>query len=315
MVRQKEEYPIRKVVITGGTSGIGLALIRKLLKENIEILMLRRETTSRDMEVPEHELLHVTYCALEDLKDYQPDASDYDVFFHLGWAKTSHKERQDMMLQMKNIEYSYEAVKLAHRCGCHTFIGAGSQAEYGRHENILREDTVCTPETPYGVMKLCCCHSTRILCKELGIRHIWPRILSAYGIYDGMGTMLMSVIAKSMAGESLEFTAGEQLWDFLYFDDLADAMFLMAQKGIDGSIYPVSSGKPRKLNDYIGVLCEKLGCLDRMELGKIPYNETQIMHLEADISKLQKDTGWIPKVSFEEGIEQVITFYKQWKFS
>ena len=148
--------------MTGGTSGIGLALIRKLLDENVEILMLRRKETSRDMELPEHELLHVEYCALEELKEYQPQGS-YDVFFHLGWAKTSQEERKNMMLQIKNVEYSCEAVKLAHRCGCHTFIGAGSQAEYGRHNEKLKDDTLCTPESPYGIMKLCCCHATRIL--------------------------------------------------------------------------------------------------------------------------------------------------------
>lgn len=307
------EYPIKKVVMTGGTSGIGLALIRKLLDENVEILMLRRKETSRDMELPEHELLHIEYCALKELKEYQPQGS-YDVFFHLGWAKTSQEERKNMMLQIKNVEYSCEAVKLAHRCGCHTFIGAGSQAEYGRHNEKLKDDTLCTPESPYGTMKLCCCHATRILCKELGIRHIWPRILSAYGIYDGLGTMLMSVIAKAVKGEKLEFTAGEQLWDFLYFDDLANAMYLLAKKGMDGEIYPISSGRPRQLKDYIYVLCERLGCLDRMELGKIPYSESQIMHLEADNEKIQKDTGWKPKVTFEDGIDRVITFYKSWNF-
>ena len=250
---------------------------------------------------------------MEELKEYQPQGS-YDVFFHLGWAKTSQEERKNMMLQIKNVEYSCEAVKLAHRCGCHTFIGAGSQAEYGRHNEKLKDDTLCTPESPYGIMKLCCCHATRILCKELGIRHIWPRILSAYGIYDGLGTMLMSVIAKAVKGEKLEFTAGEQLWDFLYFDDLANAMYLLAKKGMDGEIYPISSGRPRQLKDYIYVLCERLGCLDRMELGKIPYSESQIMHLEADNEKIQKDTGWKPKVTFEDGIDRVITFYKSWNF-
>lgn len=47
-----------------------------------------------------------------------------------------------------------------------------------------------------------------------------------------------------------------------------------------------------------------------MGLGKIPYTDTQIMHLEADISKLQVDTGWKPEVEFEDGIEKVIEFYR-----
>lgn len=305
------EYPVRKVVMTGGTSGIGLALIRKLLDEGIEILMLRREATSRVMELPEHELLHVDYCALEELKDYVPEEADYDVFFHLGWANTNPEGRNNIALQIKNVDYSCEAVKLAKRCGCHTFIGVGSQAEYGRHDEVLREDTVCTPEIAYGVMKLCSCHATRIICRDLGIRHIWTRILSAYGIYDAMGTVLISSIRKGLAGEKLEFSAGEQIWDFLYFDDLANALYLLAEKGEDGSIYPISSGKPRPLKEFLYTLCEQLGCLENMELGKIPYGESQIMRLEADISKLKKDTGWEPQVEFEDGIKKVIRFYKK----
>ena len=73
------EYPVKKVVMTGGTSGIGLALIRKLLDEGIEILMLRREITTRTMELPVDERLHVEYCSLEELASYQPRESDYDV--------------------------------------------------------------------------------------------------------------------------------------------------------------------------------------------------------------------------------------------
>ena len=47
-----------------------------------------------------------------------------------------------------------------------------------------------------------------------------------------------------------------------------------------------------------------------MELGKIPYSDLQVMHLEADISRLQADTGWEPEVAFEDGIEKEIEFYR-----
>ncbi len=48
-----------------------------------------------------------------------------------------------------------------------------------------------------------------------------------------------------------------------------------------------------------------------MVLGSIPYGEKQVMHLEADITKLKEDTGWEPEVEFEEGIERTIEFYKE----
>lgn len=299
--------------MTGGTSGIGLALIRKLLSEGIEVLMLRRRITTRTMELPEDEKLHIEYCALEELNSYSPLETDYDVFFHLGWANTSREDRNNVAVQMKNVNYACEAVKLAYRCGCHTFIGTGSQAEYGRHNEALAPDTLCTPESAYGVAKLSVCHVTRILCRDYDIRHVWPRILSGYGLYDGLGSMLLSAILDGLDGKKMQFSKGEQIWDFTYMDDIANALYLLAKKGHNGAVYPIGSGKARPLKDYIYILCEKLGKLNDMELGEIPYAGSQIMHLEADISSIQADTGWKPEVEFEDGIVRVIEFYRQWK--
>lgn len=307
------DYKVKKVVMTGGTSGIGLALIQKLLGEEIEILMLRRKITTRVMELPEHDLLRTEYCALEEIEDYIPEKSDYDVFFHLGWGNTLQEERNDMKLQMKNVSYSCEAVKLAYRCGCHTFIGAGSQAEYGRHDEALTPDTLCRPENAYGIAKLSACYATKLLCREYGIRHVWPRILSGYGLYDNVHSVLMSGILNALAGKKMEFSKGEQIWDFVYLDDIANALYLMARKGRDGAIYTIGSGSARTLKEYLLVLCEKLGKSEEAEFGKIPYSDSQIMHLEADSTELQRDTGWKPEVDFEDGIERVINLYKNKK--
>lgn len=310
---RKIEIPIRKVVMTGGSGPIGLALIRKLLKENIEILLLQREHSAKKMYLPEHKLLHVEFCMLKELKNYVPREQDYDVFFHLAWEGTGKAGRNNLEIQNRNVLYSCDAVELARRCGCQVFVGAGSQAEYGRHNEPLRENTLCRPENAYGVMKLCACYSTKILCRQNGIRHAWPRILSGYGIYDNIASVLIAPILDSMEGKKLNFSQGEQIWDFVYLDDIANALYLIAKKARDGAAYPIGSGSARPLKEYIHILCEKLGKLDEMELGKIPYSDSQIMHLEADITEIHQDTGWMPEISFEEGIEKVIDFYKDWK--
>ncbi len=64
------------------------------------------------------------------------------------------------------------------------------------------------------------------------------------------------------------------------------------------------------LKEYISILCEKLGRLQDMELGKVPYSGSQIMHLEADISSIQADTGWKPEIEFQDGIAEEIEFYR-----
>lgn len=303
---------IKKAVMTGGSGGVGLALIKKLLSENVEILLFMRKNSTRFNRLPQDERLHVECYALDELNQYIPKEKDYDVFFHLGWANSIRVNRDDIGGQIENITYACNAVDLAHQLGCHTFVGVGSQAEYGRKNEPLRPDMLCEPETAYGSVKLCTCYTTRLLCKRYNMRHNWIRVLSGYGVYDNEESLLIANIVNSLAGRPLQFSKGEQIWDFVYMDDIAEALFLVAEKGHENAIYVVGSGEARPLKEYIKILCEKLGESIDSGLGKIPYSENQVMHLEADITELMEDTGWVPEISFEEGIERVIEFYKDW---
>ena len=306
------EYPAKKVVMTGGSGPIGLALIQKLLEEKVEIFLFQRENSFRSKFVPKDKHLHIENYTLEQLRDFEPLEKDYDVFFHLGWANTGKTVRNNIEEQNKNVLYSSYAVEVAHKFGCHTFIGVGSQAEYGRKEKPLTGDMLCEPETAYGTMKLCACYTTRMLCDQYGMRHVWPRVLSGYGKYDNDGSVLIANIVNSLHHRPLEFSKGEQIWDFVYMDDIANALYLIAKKGKNHAIYPIGSGKARPLKEYIEIMCEQLGEEAEKGLGKIPYGLGQIMYLEADSSKLTEDTGWKPQVESETGIQRVIEFHKSW---
>ncbi len=299
--------------MTGGSGPVGLALIQKLLAEHIEILLFQRRNSKRSQYLPENKLLHREYCSLEDLKKFDSLEKGFDVFFHLGWSNTKRELRDQVDKQYENVPYSCDAVEVAHKLGCHTFVGIGSQAEYGRKQEPLTGDLFCEPETAYGVSKLCACYMTRILCERYGMHHIWTRILSGYGMYDNPNSMLISNILNSLNGRPLQFSKGEQIWDFTYMDDIANALFLVAKKGKNSEIYPIGSGAARPLKQYIEILCDKLGHDRNTEIERLPYTEKQVMHLEADISKLREDTGWMPSMPFEKGIEKVIAFYREWE--
>ena len=75
---------------------------------------------------------------------------------------------------------------------------------------------------------------SRILCEQKQIEHIWTRILSIYGPYDGENTMIMSSIGKLLRGEKPALTKGEQQWDYLYSKDAGYAMYLLGEKGVSG---------------------------------------------------------------------------------
>lgn len=298
---------MKRVIITGATGAIGIALINEFICDGVEVLVLCREGSLRNNRIPTHPLIEKKYCALEQLSFLQNDAGKtYEVFYHLAWEGTTGKARNDMFLQNRNVIYSLNAVGVAKRFGCHTFVGTGSQAEYGRVEGLLKPDTPTFPETGYGIGKLCAGQMTREYAQQLGMKHIWVRILSVYGPYDGEQSMVMSTINKLKSGITLQFTKGEQMWDYLYSSDAAKALELIGNKGIDGKVYVLGSGKARPLWEYIKNIRDVVNAAVDIDLGAIPYNDKQVMYLCADISSLMGDTEWRPETDFEKGIKLIV---------
>lgn len=299
---------MKRVIISGATGAVGIALMKQLIASGVEMLVLCRAGSNRNDIIPKSPLVTKIICSLDQLKVLQNvTGKKYDVFYHFAWAGTTGEARNDASLQLLNIKYALDAVELAERFGCHMFIGAGSQAEYGRFEGELKPTTPTFPENGYGIAKLCAGQMTREYAHQLGLRHIWVRILSIYGPNDGAQTMVMSTIDKLKRGEIAKFTKGEQLWDYLYSGDAAEAFRLLGEKGIDGKTYVLGSGKARPLSEYIKIIGKSLNAEYLLEFGSIPYAEKQVMHLCADISELTNDIGWEPKEEFMQGIANIIT--------
>jgi nucleoside-diphosphate-sugar epimerase len=301
-----------KAVVTGATGAVGMALVSALIKKNCEVLVLCRPNSERNARLSDIEGVTLAECSLEDLK-YFDSFERYDVFFHLGWGGTTGAARNDMYLQNKNVEYTIDAVNLANRLGCKTFVGAGSQAEYGRVTGKLSSSTPTDPENGYGIAKLAAGKMSRILCRELGIKQVWARILSVYGEYDGENSMVMSTVNKILNGAVPEFTPAEQIWDYMYSSDAANALIAIAERGKDGAVYCLGSGEPRALCDYIKMIRDAVDKNAELGIGRLPYANNQVMYLCADISELTEDTGFLPEYSFSEGIARTVEWVRSQK--
>lgn len=302
-----------RIVITGATGAVGTAFIAEGIRQNVEMLVICRKASKRRQQIPDHPLVKVLELNMEEYETYQPPEGEmpYDVFYHFAWGGTTGDGRNDCEIQEKNIRYALDAAALAKRFGCSAFVGAGSQAEYGRVEGNLNSQTPAFPENGYGMAKLCAGQMTRLYCRQVGMRHVWTRILSIYGPGDGADSMVMSAIHRLLAGETPAFTKGEQQWDYLYSGDAAKALLLLGEKGHDGGVYCLGSGKARPLADYIGMIRDAIDPRLSVALGAVPYAPGQVMYLCADIAKLKEDTGFAPEVSFEEGIKKTIMWVKE----
>ncbi len=297
---------IKRAIITGATGAIGIALINELIQHNIEVLVLCREGSERNKNIPKNPLVECVCCDISRLDEFEKKDKTYDVFYHLAWMGTTGEARNNMQLQNCNVRYALDAVNLAKRLGCKRFVGAGSQAEYGRVEGVLKPDTFPNPETGYGIAKLCANLMTRQEAEKLGIEHIWMRVLSVYGPYDNAGSMVSSTVDKLKKNIAPEFTKGEQMWDYLHSFDAARAFYLAGEKGVSSKTYVLGSGTAMPLKEYIKIIGQTINPDCEIKLGAIQYAKNQVMHLEADISELTYDTGFVPEIGFEEGIKTLI---------
>lgn len=308
------EREIKTAVVTGPTGAIGYALCKVLLEEGITVYAVthpnsKRAGTLKALQESQNAELHIVSCDAADYATIPEQIYDsIDAWFHLAWAHTIGAGRNDMSAQIENIQHTIDAVRAAATLQCKVFIGAGSQAEYGRVEGMLRPDTPTFPENGYGMAKLCAGQMSRVECQSLGMAYVWPRILSVYGPHDGPMTMISGTIQTLLDGGKPALTAGEQMWDYLYAADAAEALLAMARYGVDGAVYPLGSGQARPLREYMEVLRDAIHPALPLGLGEIPYGPRQVMHLQADISALQADTGWQPRTSFADGIRETIAY-------
>ena len=301
---------ITNAIVTGPTGAIGTALCKLLRSKGAKVYAIVHPGSVRMSHLMFIEGVQIVTCDLRKLS-FLPDllsCTYADAFFHLAWANTIGRGRNDMDSQVDNIRFTIDSCRVAKRLDCQVFVGAGSQAEYGRSDQALTSQTPCFPENGYGMAKLCAGQMSRAECRKLGIDHIWPRILSVYGPYDGPNAMIPWVIKKLLLGERPSLTSGNQIWDYLYATDAAEALYRMAVRGKDGSVYPLGSGDARPLREYIEVLRDTIDPALQLGFGEIPYDVGQVRHLEADISELEEDTGFRPRVSFNVGIRKTIQY-------
>lgn len=294
-----------RVVISGATGAIGMALVRLHVADGDQVLVLANHGSPRISRLAPFPMVEVRFAGLGEYADVEAGSS-FDVFYHLAWHGGG--ARDDWRQNFASVLASVDAVDLAQRLGCGVFIGAGSQAECGAQSSRISGRSECQPASAFGVAKLAALHATRARSAQLGVRFQWARILSVYGPYDGERTLVTSTINKLRQSAPLAFTAGTQIWDFLYADDAARALRAMALQGVAGRTYAVGSGQGRPLREFIAEITRRFGKDSAPFLGRLSTAPGGVEYLVADTTALEQDCGWVPEISFEEGITRTIHY-------
>ncbi len=304
---------LKTIFITGATSFIGTNLIKGLYNKNYNIVAIVRKNSTKLNLLSKYKKIKIIELDMEEIERL-PDLvkMNCDVFYHLAWNGTRGLERDDKVIQQNNYHYSINALVAANKLCCKTFISAGSQAEYGIHDECITEETIEKPVTEYGKYKLEFCNYAKSFCRENNITFIEPRFFSLYGLGDNEKTLIISSIDKMLKNEDLNLTECIQTWNYLNIKDAVDALIKLQNVNTPG-IYNFGSDDTRILKDFISEIYGIINSKSNMNFGAVPYPESGIVSINPCISKLKKAINWEPKVKFSDGINEILEERKNYE--
>lgn len=302
-----------RVLLTGATGFLGAHILRRLLREKVEVAILLRESSNTWRIDP---LLGQVKQVKTDFRqlDYGSEVLREfaaDTVIHAAWSGVMNRHRNDASQIDDNVGPGVELVRKSIEWGCRNFIGLGSQAEYGPLNRPVNETDLPRPTTLYGASKLAVCTLAEQLCAQAGVRFAWLRVFSTYGPMEDLDWMIPYLVRTLLEKRRPALTAGEQKWDYLFAADAAEAVWAVARKAEARGIFNLGSGRVYTLRNIVETIRNQIDPDLPLGFGEVPYRPDQVMHLEADITRLRETTGWTPATSLESGIGQDIQWHRE----
>lgn len=296
-----------RVLVSGGTGFIGSHLVYELKKRGCSITVL----TSRLEEQMQEDFLDKVYTTyqFEDMLK-KLEGRKYDVFFHLGWAGVDGKDKNNIRMQYSNIKVAIDMMQIAKKMECDVFIAAGTVAEYVFSDHIIDFSMKQTPNDVYGATKVAIHYLLEAIGKQINQDMIWVVLPSTFGEGRKVDNIITYTITSLLNRERPIYGNLEQMWDFLYVTEVARALADIGEKGMHNTIYGIGSGQYRTLKDFVCTIRDMIDPSLPLGIGERIVMCTEPKSSCINIEQLTKDTGFIPRVSFEEGMEKTIRYYR-----
>ena len=164
---------MKKVIVTGANGFVGTSVCKELVAKGVEVVAVVRRRDEDFCKFAEPNGIRIVFCDLSDfhkLAEIIPDR-DVDVFFHFAWAGSAGPLRGDVDVQIKNVQYACDAVKVCAAINCKRFVFASSIMEYEIEATMATEATPGI-NTIYCSAKVAANYMARTIAGSLGIDYI-----------------------------------------------------------------------------------------------------------------------------------------------
>ena len=310
----------RRVLVTGGSGFVGQWLTRALLERNDEVYAGVVDWPPRAPLLSAEEHGRVRWTMLDVRSDDEVaraiDASRPDVIVHLAGIAFAPEANASPVRAFET--NALGAMRLLNRLAAsgaretRTLI-VGSAEEYGQQDASaypIAESAVLRPLTPYAVAKAAQETIALQAHRATGLHIVCTRSFNHSGVGHGDSYLLPTLVRRAKAlpkkGGTLTIGNDRVVRDYLHVADVVDAYLALLEKGKAGEVYNVSSGQGSTVGELAQRVLKRVGVTADISSDSALLRPIDVPILVGDSSKLRSTTGWAPKRTIDDIIDDLI---------
>ena len=315
-----------RVLVTGGAGFIGSDLVRRLPREGFSVSVIDKLTYAGDIKRIA-EVLNMVKFYKEDITNSKKineifEKEKPEIVVH--YAAETHVDRSILdpdTFFHTNVIGTLHLLKASLKYKVKKFIHISTDEVYGElpleSKEKFTEKTPLQPNSPYSASKASADMLVRSFIETFELPAIIVRASNNYGPWQYPEKLIPLAISKLLCEEKIPiYGTGQNIRTWLYVEDFTEAILQIIDKGKEREVYNVGSSEEKKNIDVIKKL---LDILNKSEdyIEFIPDRPGHDLRYAVDTTKIQKEIGWKPKVSFEEGLRKTVEWYidnKEWLF-
>jgi len=286
---------MKSAIVTGADGFIGTHLVRLLCEKGVDVTALCLPDSSTSNRLPED-------VSVVHKMGQLPQA---DAFFHLAWASPSGAGRADAGVQARNITLTIDAIKAAKECGA-KFIGLGTIYERFA-KNVMESGQFSNPNF-YILSKHFASEMSSQFAYQNDMQYVWCQICHPIGRFIKREQLMAYVVSGLLGGKPPALGSASTYFDIIAVEDVALALYLIAECDNARRGYFIGSGTPLVLRDYLEKVRGVLGVEAPLLYNQRAEDGLSFSKEWFNIGDLCDDTGFCPGVSFENAVENV----KEW---